>query len=398
MRTVSLDKVLNITIHNQCPDLELTSPVYISDGTTYCVSPNQQANTGNIMKTSFGIDSKKKDLKCVSLYKLQRKRATKADKQHNINNASIEDTATNKYLLVAWVVKNYHYEYCAHLIEFTDDFAWDEDKLWALYREYNNQFHMDDEPRIITWLMHDNTMVKTEINVKYELDYKLNVVLSEATDKYDIEGPMKINPKRLVLSSPMLIILIYATRLNIRPSFKLNIYNQCLNVDLVSLTYITGNELECHRSPNHNACAGDTMRSGFIIKSNDASYGVLMYKLQKRQSHEFTEIGEGTSSATYLLVVWDISKYKTLYADVLLVKHDKGFAWEKGDLEELYRKNSDQFRLCPDPVTETWSLDDNIALMTAFEIIDEDHTLDITISEVERDNNTRMPVHIDLER
>jgi hypothetical protein len=38
MCTVSFDKeALNITIHNQHPSLELTSPVYFSSGTTYSV-------------------------------------------------------------------------------------------------------------------------------------------------------------------------------------------------------------------------------------------------------------------------------------------------------------------------------------------------------------------------
>jgi hypothetical protein len=171
-----------------------------------------------------------------------------------------------------------------------------------------------------------------------------------------------------------------------------------LNVDLVSPTYITDGELECHRPPDYKVCAGNTMRSGFIIESDDTSYGALVYRLKKKQSHESTAISEDTSSATHLLVVWEISESKRLCADVLLVGHDKRLYWDKDNLEELYRKNNNRFRLCPDSVTETWSLNDNIALMITSEIMNRNRILDITITEAERDNNTSMPVHIDLER
>jgi hypothetical protein len=60
--------------------------------------------------------------------------------------------------------------------------------------------------------------------------------------------------------------------------------------------------------------------------------------------------------------------------------------------------NFDQDGLFSDITTKTWSLDNNIALMTTFEIMNENRILNITISEVERDNNTRMPVHIDLKK
>jgi hypothetical protein len=398
MCIVSFEKTLHIIIHNQYPSLELMPPVYFSDGAAYCISPNQRIDTGNTMETSFGIDSRQKDLKCVSLYKLQRKHTTETNNQPNNNTTFVENTATNTYLLVAWVAKNYDRNFCVCLVEFTDDFAWDEDKLWALYMKYNDQFHMGYEPDTITWSMHDNTVVKTKIGIIYGSDYKLDVVISEGIRKSNMKKPMKIDPKRLVLSLSMLIALMYIVRLNIKSSFKLNIYNQCLNVDLVSPIYITGEDLDCHRPPNYKVCAGDTMNSAFIIIWNDASYGALIYKLQKEQPHEFTEISEDTSSDTHLLVIWEISESEKLCADVLLVEHDKGLDWNKDDLEELYHKNSNQFRLWPGSVTETWSLGDNIALMTTFKMMNRNRILDITISEVEKDSNTRTPARIDLKR
>jgi hypothetical protein len=75
-------------------------------------------------------------------------------------------------------------------------------------------------------------------------------------------------------------MLIHATSVKLRPTMKVNIHNQCLNVDLVSSIYTIGNGLECYKSPDYRVYAGNIMRSGFIInKSDDASYGVLICKL-----------------------------------------------------------------------------------------------------------------------
>jgi hypothetical protein len=95
-------------------------------------------------------------------------------------------------------------------------------------------------------------------------------------------------------------------------------------------------------------------------------------------------------------VVWRILKYNELYADVLLVEHGKGFG--KDNLREFYRKNTNRFRWFTYSNTKIWSLDDNTALMTTFKIMNGYCILNITISEVKKDNNTRTPVHIDLER
>jgi hypothetical protein len=171
-----------------------------------------------------------------------------------------------------------------------------------------------------------------------------------------------------------------------------------LNVDLVSPVYANTNNLECHRPPDYNVCTGDTTRSGFIIMPDDLYVGTLIYRLQRRHPRESTEISEDTSSAVYLLVFWVILNFKKLHTDVLLVEHDKRFIWSKDNLEELSRKNINRFRLYTDAGTETWSLNDNTTLMTTSEIMDKDLILDITISEVEKDNNTRIPAYIDQER
>jgi hypothetical protein len=390
----------------------LTSPACYNNGTTRHISPSQQVDTGSTMEASFGIDPVQEDFRCFLSYKLQRKYATRTVNKSNSSTVPIENTATNMYLLVALYVKVIYQNFSVRLIECNYNFTWDEDKLWAFYKQYSYIFSMDYEYKITTWLIDDDAVMKISHDITYRSDYKLDIIISEGIWKHNMRKPVKLDPNGLVSSLSMLIVLIYTVRLFIRPSFKLNIHNQCLNVDLISPTNITANWLDCHRPPYHKVCAGDTMKSNFIIKLNNVSdklfasmfnvleynpYAALIYRLQRRRSHESIEVREDTSSSACLLVIWKI-KYKKLYADVLLVEHEKGFDWNKDDLEKVRDKNFDQFRPFSDSATNIWALDDSMALMTTFKIMNEDLLLDITISEVKRDNSAWMPVYIDLGR
>jgi hypothetical protein len=401
MRTVSFDKAaLNITVHNLYAGLGLASPVYFSNDKICHVFPNHQTDTGTITEASFGIDSKNIYFKGALLYKLWRKCATKTDNQPNSSTASIEDTTTNIYLLVSWNYYHY-YKFYACLIECTDDFTWDEDKLWTLYKEYHEQFHKDYKPIVNTWLIYDGAVMKMKFNITYGSNYKFNIVISEETRKYNVKDPIPIDPKRLVLSLLMLIVLMYTVRLPIPRSVKLNIHNQCLNVDLISPAYATSDGLECHRAPAYKVCAGDIMKSAFIInKSNHVSYGVLIYRLQRKQAHESTETSEDTSSISRLLVFWVISKFNELYADVLLVEHAKEFVWNEDDLRELYDKNYHQLKEYDDIIPATWLMDDHMILKTSFktENLEENFDLSISIYEEEKYDCAMRPIRISTKR
>jgi hypothetical protein len=188
-----------MTIHNQYPGLELVSPVYFSSGTIYHTPLSQKTDTDNTIEARFGIGSKQEDFRCAVLYKLQRRRTIRMDNYPSNGITSINDTATNVYLLVVWNAKDNLYESSfMHLIECSDDFTWDEDKLWALYCDYNHQVNWDYESNIVTWLMNDNTVLKTRLDVTYGSDYKLDIVISEGTAKYDMKEPIYIDAKRLV--------------------------------------------------------------------------------------------------------------------------------------------------------------------------------------------------------
>jgi hypothetical protein len=380
-----------MTIHNQYPDLDLTSPTHCGNGTTPHLSSSQQTDTGTIMKASFEIDSKQNDFRGALLYKLQRKYITRTGNQPNSSTASIKKTAANIYLLVVWNVSERD-NFCVCPIECTNEVTWDKSKLWTLCRKYNSQFCNDHIPNISVWSVYDGKMMEIRRDITYGSDYKLDIILSKGTGKHKTKKPMKIDPKRLVLIFSMLIVLIYAASLYGPPIFKLNVQNQCTSIDLVSPIYTIGRKLKSRKIHVDN-----TARSSFIINKFRKKY-VLIYKLQRKRLHKSRKISQDTSNATQLLVVCKFSKPKMVYTDVLLVEHNEGFDWSNKDLRKLYRKNSNQFRLFSGPAAETWSLDDNIALMITFEAMNKGRKLDITISEVERDSSTRAPIHIDLKR
>jgi hypothetical protein len=393
-----IKKELNITIHNQHPDLELTSLVYCSNGTTCHVSPNQKIDAGTAMEASFGIRLERYDFKGALLYKLQRKYINRTDNQPNTSVVFISNTTTNIYFLVAWVVENYKHRFCICLIGCTDDLAWDEDKLWALYWDSNKKFNECYESNTITWLIYEDTVVKTRHDITYGANYELDVTISEGVGKYKMLEPIQIDPERLVLPLSMLIMLMYVVRLRIKPTFKLNIHNQCLNIDLVSPKYSIPGLLKCHRAPDHKAYTGGVMRSSFIVKSEDLLSGALICALHRKPLHESVEVGKDTSSSAYLLVVWRISRSKVIYADIQVIKSDEGFDWNEKNLRKFYSKNIDQFKPCPIPVIETWSLDANTKLMITFDIVNGGQLLCVAISEIERAGYVRMPAYINLGR
>jgi hypothetical protein len=395
-------EALTINIHNLYPGLELTSPVYCSNSTFY-ISPSQQTDIGITSEASFGIDSKQKDVKGAMLYKLQGKYTNRTDNQLNSRVTSIKNTATNIYLLVALDIKNGWDDFLVCLIECDDDdddFTWDEVKLWTLRHQYNDRLYKKYYYNQVPWLINDSSVMKIKFDVRYGSDYKLDIFISKGTGAYAMRKPMKIDPKRLVLLPSMMIMLMYMTSLPMQPSFKLDIHNQCLNVNLASPIYINGDGLECHRPPDYKVYAGDTMRSGFMInKLDDESYGVLTYRLQRRQSHGFTETGENTSSATHLLVIWRISRFKKLYADVLLVEHAKAFTWNEDKLNKLYHENHDQLKECNGTISDTLSMDDNMILKTTFSarFLRENSELSVSISEERYEHAIRL-FRIDLRR
>jgi hypothetical protein len=244
MYIISLHKeTLRITIHNQYPGLELISPVYFSSDTPCHISPSQQTDAGTIMKASFGRYSKQEEFRGILLYKLQKKHTAKSDNQSDNSMTSIENTKTSLYFLVLWDVGYDDHVFRVCLVEY--DRTLDGDDLWRLHYKYEYVIRNYYKSRTITWSMYDGAVMETRFDKTYRSDYKLDIVISEGTKKYIVEKPIRIDLKRLVLLLSMLFVLIYVVRLREPSLFELNIYNQCPNVNLVSLTCITDDRSTC---------------------------------------------------------------------------------------------------------------------------------------------------------
>jgi hypothetical protein len=168
---------------------------------------------------------------------------------------------------------------------------------------------------------------------------------------------------------------------------------------LVSPVYATSDGLKCYRAPN-KVHAGNTMRSGFIIKSDYKSYGALIYRLQRKQPHKSTAISKDASSTAHLLVAWDAFAYKNLYADVLLVKCNKGYTWNEDELKELYYESRRWLKECNDITSDTWLVNDNMVLKTtsSAKYLKGNPELSISISEEEKDDCAMRPFCIHPER
>jgi hypothetical protein len=82
-----------VTIHNQCSNIRLISPVYFSNDARCSKLSGQQIVIDTKMNASFEIDVNQDDFEGVLLYKLQK--YVGSDDQCNID-TSITETNKNK--------------------------------------------------------------------------------------------------------------------------------------------------------------------------------------------------------------------------------------------------------------------------------------------------------------
>jgi hypothetical protein len=168
----SLPSKVKLIIRNQFPGVELISPLYCSDGTECYLPPNQRVDFGFTTQIGFNIAPGQEPIG-VLMYKLQRKNMDEK--------ATSSEEATCIQLFMIWNVNNSR-EFCiySHLIEHDKGHVWDKDKLMKLakcYKLVNIQYGSIKE----TWLMHDNTVLMTSLNMIHEEDYELEIIISEGS-------------------------------------------------------------------------------------------------------------------------------------------------------------------------------------------------------------------------
>jgi hypothetical protein len=172
---------VKLTIHNQFSGIELVSPDYgSSDGAKCHLSPDQRVVVGSTTQAGYNIDLTQGKLIGILMYELKDK------KQFNKNAISSEDEARCIRLFMIWKV-NSHKEFrvTSDLIEHAKGLIWDGGELTKLVNCYELGYiqYVTVEK---TYLMHDNTVLTTRVNVTREKEcYKLEMTISEGSVKYD---------------------------------------------------------------------------------------------------------------------------------------------------------------------------------------------------------------------
>jgi hypothetical protein len=208
MSTIRLDLQLPacVTIHNQCSNIKLVSPVYFGNSVVCSKLSDQQISIGTIMRNYFEIETTQDRPEGTLLYKLQRY----SDSPHNMNTLITENNeAKCIQMLVVWKVKDP--EPFAHviLVEHTKEFIWNEDELKKLYNKNCGWFEAYDSTTSYTWLVDDNLTLKTSLKVsglkerfrthyivKMRENFELSIFISEEERDEHAMRPLCVDLER----------------------------------------------------------------------------------------------------------------------------------------------------------------------------------------------------------
>jgi hypothetical protein len=173
-----------ITIHNQCLNTKLVSPVYFSNGAVFPKPFDQQIEIDAALRTCFEIKATQNDFEGALLFKLQ----GCADSQYNMDTSTIEtgrNEPTYVYMLVVWRVTDAKPFAYVTFIEHIKEFTWNEDKLKKLYDKHHWWFKRYDDAISDTWLMDNNVILRTTLKVKIlKGNFELSISVSKE-EKYD---------------------------------------------------------------------------------------------------------------------------------------------------------------------------------------------------------------------
>jgi hypothetical protein len=174
--SLTFQSLIDVTIDNQCSDIELTSPVcFIKDGACHVQFP-QRVNPESVMKANFITGMNRDVFGGALLYHLKRKM----------------DASISTQLLVIWGYGSYLPYSRALLIEHENTFTWDEDKLKRFYdacsRHRYAYFFTND------WLLNDNTRLGTWYPPSR--GFKMNVSISKRQCLFLPRKPLWVDPNR----------------------------------------------------------------------------------------------------------------------------------------------------------------------------------------------------------
>jgi hypothetical protein len=201
-------------------------------------------------------------------------------------------------------------------------------------------------------------------------------------------------------------MLMYIVSLTLHKTMIMTVYNKYPGMKLVSPVCF------CNRGKLYE-CRVKRTNTGSVMKydlkfdfDQDTLEGILMYEIRRKEnarySHQssinttYAEVIEEASRMTRLLVAWKIERSGESKVRIILVECDDKLVLNEDKLAQLYEKIND---IPPGYHAITWLMYDNTVLEATYEIEQETGIeLKITISEGDKDENTKPALWIDPER
>jgi hypothetical protein len=203
------------------------------------------------------------------------------------------------------------------------------------------------------------------------------------------------------------IILMHTVSLKLQLPACVTIYNQCLNIELVSPVYF-GNGAVCPKLSDQQIGIDTEIDASFeIYATQDEFEGALLYKLQRciksddqrNMDTSVIETNKNKAKCVQMFVAWKVKDSKP-FLYVVLIEHDKEFTWNENKLKEFYNNNHSRFKKYDRTIIDKWFIDDNKVLEIFFGVrgLKGNFELDISISEEETDDYAMKPLYVDPER
>jgi hypothetical protein len=340
MISLELQSAMDVTIHNQCTNIELTSLVYFTKDTMHCGHIPKQANSKRSMhvKVPINLDT----FGGVLLYHLQRKENDKT-------------TSTSTQILVIWGRSSDWFYSNVYIVEHENALDWNKDKLERLYDEYDSQYYVRSNIDMYEWLLDDNIMLKTTCESSHG-DLKMQVIISEEIYLDRPIKPLWIDANRQVPTLFMVACVNLIISFNFYFVSSVAIHNQCSDFELTSPVYF-GHHAIWHIPPDQTLDANTITRVGFGIDTNkDTFSSALIYKLQRKNHPE-------SDTSLQLLIIWGSNTNCNFSVRVLCIRHTNTITWDEGALKMLHAMYLTLLRE-DDLVQDTWLLDDTTVLMT----------------------------------
>jgi hypothetical protein len=190
--SLALQSIMEVTIDNQCSNIELTPPTHLTKNTTCYIQFPQQMDSKNRVEIDFKTYMYRNIFGGVLLYHLQRKGNSEYGNRADID----KDASISTQLLAIWEFRIDRFYSHAYLIEHESTLVWNEDMLKRFYDKYDNQNDTDIIFNTGKWLLDDDTKLKIVCKASYRRSFEMDITISEEKDPLHPTKPLWVDPNR----------------------------------------------------------------------------------------------------------------------------------------------------------------------------------------------------------